>query len=103
MGTLSSTFKLKYLKFFPASNYGGAGTLKSFGAVFQDIEFMPTGGVTLQNIHEFVGLPNVIAAGGSWFVKPDDIQKAFDSGDWKGLASAAKTAKEAADKGAAKK
>lgn len=99
---LSSRFKLKCLKFFPASNYGGAGTLKSFGAVFQDIKFMPTGGVTLANIHEFVGLPNVIAAGGTWFVKPDDVQKAFDSGDWKPLAAAAKIAKEAADKGAHK-
>merc|ERR1712151_916136 len=100
---LSSRYKMKTLKFFPASNYGGAGTLKSFGAVFQDIKFMPTGGVTLQNIHEFVGLPNVVAAGGTWFVKPDDIKKAHETGDWKALAQAAKAAKEAALAGAHKK
>merc|ERR1712187_198214 len=94
--TLSSKYKLDCLKFFPASNYGGAGTLKSFSAVFPDIKFMPTGGVTLGNIHEFVGLPNVMAAGGTWFVKGDDIKKAHETNDWKGLAQAAKKARDTA-------
>eukprot|EP00421_Protoceratium_reticulatum_P034794 CAMPEP_0168474644 /NCGR_PEP_ID=MMETSP0228-20121227/60951_1 /TAXON_ID=133427 /ORGANISM="Protoceratium reticulatum, Strain CCCM 535 (=CCMP 1889)" /LENGTH=72 /DNA_ID=CAMNT_0008490685 /DNA_START=72 /DNA_END=286 /DNA_ORIENTATION=+ len=65
---VTSRFGLKALKFFPASNFGGAGTLKSFSAVFPDIRFMPTGGVTEANIGDFLSLPNVMAAGGTWFV-----------------------------------
>merc|ERR1712007_179757 len=90
-------YGLSHLKFFPASNYGGPGTLKSMSAVFPDIKFMPTGGVTLQNLHEFLGLPNVVACGGTWFVKNDEVKAAFESGDWSKLAGAAKTAKESAD------
>merc|ERR1712070_1226809 len=63
---VSSRFKLKTLKFFPASNFGGVDTLKSYSAVFQGIKFMPTGGVSEGNLKTFLSLPNVIAAGGSW-------------------------------------
>lgn len=56
-------------KFFPASNYGGASTLKALGAPFRDVRFVPTGGVSLENLTEYLSLSNVAAVGGSWMVK----------------------------------
>jgi len=93
---VTSRFKLKTLKFFPASNFGGAGTLKSYSAVFPDIKFMPTGGITEDNISSFVSLPNVIAAGGSWFVSDFLVKKAAEKGDWSEITAAAQKASSAA-------
>lgn len=93
---MAASHGLKALKFFPASNYGGVGTLKSFSAVFQDIQFMPTGGVTEANVADFVGLPNVMAAGGSWFVADAAIKSAAESGSWTSITDGARTARAAA-------
>lgn len=98
----TSRYKLTTLKFFPAGNYGGAGTLKSFSAVFGGTTFMPTGGVTEANIGDYVSLPNVIAAGGSWMVADADVKKAAESGDWSAIKEGAKKASEAALAGAKK-
>merc|ERR1712176_625296 len=92
----SSKFGIKALKFFPASSYGGAGTLKSFAAVFQDIRFMPTGGVTEANLGDFLSLPNVMAAGGSWMVAESAVRRAAESGDWSAITEAAQKASHAA-------
>merc|ERR1712187_663158 len=88
--TLTSQYKMKVLKFFPASNFGGAATLKSYAAVFQGVSFMPTGGVTAANIGDFVSLPNVVAAGGSWMVADAAIKRAAESGDWSGIVAGAR-------------
>lgn len=69
---------LKLLKFFPASNYGGAGTLKAFSSVFAGINFVPTGGVSAGNLGDYLSLPNVPAVGGSWMVPA----KTVDAGDF---------------------
>ena len=57
---------LRTLKFFPASLAGGTAMLKALGSAFQDVKFMPTGGVSAANLPEFLALTNVIACGGSW-------------------------------------
>lgn len=69
---------LTTLKFFPASNYGGAGTLKDFSSVFAGVRFVPTGGVSAGNLGDYLSLPNVPAVGGSWMVPAD----AIDAGDF---------------------
>lgn len=102
MMVTSPPFDLNALKFFPASNFGGAGTLKSFSAVFPKTMFMPTGGVTESNIGDYVSLPNVMAAGGSWMVGDSAIKVAAESGDWKPIVDAAKKASDAALAGASK-
>eukprot|EP00929_Paragymnodinium_shiwhaense_P002947 TRINITY_DN103294_c0_g1_i1.p1 TRINITY_DN103294_c0_g1~~TRINITY_DN103294_c0_g1_i1.p1 ORF type:complete len:350 (-),score=83.09 TRINITY_DN103294_c0_g1_i1:208-1179(-) len=79
---VSGRYKLKTLKFFPAANFGGVDTLKSYSAVFQGIKFMPTGGVSEGNLTSFLSLPNVIAAGGSWMVSASAITEAAKTGDW---------------------
>ncbi len=69
---------LTTLKFFPASNYGGAGTLKAFASVFSAARFVPTGGVSASNLDAYLTLPNVPAVGGSWMVPADTV----DAGDF---------------------
>lgn len=62
---------LRDVKFFPACLAGGVPMLKAFGAVFGDMRFMPTGGIGASNLGDFLGLPNVIACGGSWLTPPE--------------------------------
>ena len=65
------------LKFFPAEASGGAPALKAIGAPLPQIAFCPTGGVSLANANDYLSLPNVICAGGSW-VAPADLVNAQD-------------------------
>lgn len=66
------------LKFFPAMQAGGAAMLKAWSGPFSDIQFCPTGGVTLHNAPEFLALPNVVCVGGSWLVPA----QALAQGNW---------------------
>ncbi len=57
---------LKTLKFFPAEAAGGIKILKAMSAPFNEVRFMPTGGITLQNLPDYLLTPQVIACGGTW-------------------------------------
>ena len=71
---------LKVIKFFPAESLGGVKTLKAMAAPFPMLKFLPTGGITPQNILDYLKLPQVLACGGSWMVKEDLLQgKKFDT------------------------
>jgi 2-dehydro-3-deoxyphosphogluconate aldolase/(4S)-4-hydroxy-2-oxoglutarate aldolase len=76
------------LKFFPAEQAGGAAFLKALAAPLAGIRFCPTGGISLANAHDYLGLSNVVCVGGSW-VAPDDLLKA---GDWDGITALARQA-----------
>ena len=72
--------KLNVLKFFPAEAAGGVKTLKAISGPYGSIKFVPTGGITLGNLEEYLSLPNVVACGGSWLVKKDQISSGeFDT------------------------
>lgn len=62
---------LTQLKCFPASAIGGEKLLKAWAGPFPDIEFCPTGGISLDNYQNYLSLPNVICAGGSWLVNSE--------------------------------
>ncbi|MDF7663356.1 bifunctional 4-hydroxy-2-oxoglutarate aldolase/2-dehydro-3-deoxy-phosphogluconate aldolase [Bifidobacterium sp. ESL0763] len=81
---------LRYVKFFPAEAYGGVKTLKALNGPFSDMKFLPTGGVSLKNLKDYISLPNVFAVGGS-FPVPKDAQ---NSGDWDAITKACKQARE---------
>ena len=66
------------LKFFPAMQAGGPAMLKAWSGPFFDVQFCPTGGVTLQNAPEFLAVTNVVCVGGSWLVPADALAR----GDW---------------------
>lgn len=66
-------FGLNILKFFPAEASGGVAMLKSLAGPYGNIKFMPTGGVGLSNLKNYLSLKNVIAVGGSWMVEAEKI------------------------------
>lgn len=76
------------LKFFPAGPAGGPAYLKGLAGPLPQIAFCPTGGVSPENAPDYLALPNVICAGGSWLAPPD-LQRA---GDWDGITELARTA-----------
>jgi 2-dehydro-3-deoxyphosphogluconate aldolase/(4S)-4-hydroxy-2-oxoglutarate aldolase len=75
-------------KLFPAQQAGGLGMLKALQAVFPDVAFCPTGGISRQSAPEFLKLPNVLCVGGSWLV-PD---AALSAGNWSLIESLARDA-----------
>ncbi len=79
---------LRRVKFFPANLSGGAPMLKSFSSVFRDMRFMPTGGVSPDNLRDYLSIPAVIACGGSWLTPADAIA----AGDWGKITTLAKEA-----------
>jgi len=63
------------VKFFPADAFGGIKTLKGLSAPFGKVMFLPTGGISAENIGEYILFPKVLACGGTWMVK-DELIKA---------------------------
>ncbi|KGY09457.1 bifunctional 4-hydroxy-2-oxoglutarate aldolase/2-dehydro-3-deoxy-phosphogluconate aldolase [Vibrio sinaloensis] len=71
---------LNTLKFFPASASGGTAMLKALSAVYP-VQFMPTGGVSPENIESYLNIPTVLACGGTWMMPSDLIEKQ----DWSAI------------------
>jgi 2-dehydro-3-deoxyphosphogluconate aldolase/(4S)-4-hydroxy-2-oxoglutarate aldolase len=82
------------LKLFPASVAGGIPALKAFAGPLPHLQFMPTGGVSVDNAGDYLALPNVIAVGGSWIATQADV----DAGNWAGITEKAKAALRAVGK-----
>ena len=70
-------FGLEVLKFFPAEQSGGLAKIKAMSAPFPQFKVMPTGGVSLKNLGEYLKSPVIAACGGSYMVTADliDSQK----------------------------
>ncbi len=64
---------LTTLKFFPARTAGGVEALKALSAPFVHVSFVPTGGIGPDDCAEYLGLPSVVAVGGSWMVPRQTI------------------------------
>ena len=64
---------LTTLKFFPANVYGGLSAIKALSAPFPQVRFLPTGGVDLSNINEFLACDKIAAVGGSFMMKGDIV------------------------------
>lgn len=60
---------LSVVKFFPAEVNGGVKAIKALSAPYFQLRFMPTGGISQENIGSYLSCPQVIACGGSWMVK----------------------------------
>lgn len=69
---------LKVLKFFPAEQSGGLAKIKAMSAPFPMFKIMPTGGISLKNLKEYISCPVICACGGSYMVTADLI----DNGEW---------------------
>ena len=66
---LALSYGLKYLKFFPAEAAGGIKMIKAMSSPYSDVRFMPTGGISPDNLENYLSFEKVFACGGSWMVK----------------------------------
>jgi 2-dehydro-3-deoxyphosphogluconate aldolase/(4S)-4-hydroxy-2-oxoglutarate aldolase len=64
---------LEVLKFFPAGASGGLDFLKAISAPFSGVRFIPTGGVDMSNLKEYLSFDRVHAVGGTWIAKETTI------------------------------
>ena len=71
------------VKFFPAEAAGGVKMIKNLLGAFRftGVKFMPTGGVNLSNVEEYLAVPEIIACGGTWIVP----KEALAAGDWESI------------------
>ena len=71
------SYGVEIVKFFPCSNFGGLGTIKALSAAFPTMKFMPTGGISEENVNEYLAFDKIVACGGSWMMKgtPDEIRE----------------------------
>ena len=66
---------LRTVKFFPANRYGGVGGIKDLSGPFGKMKFIPTCGVSFDNLGEYLACPAVAAVGGSFMAKADVIAR----------------------------
>ncbi|NNF53957.1 MAG: bifunctional 4-hydroxy-2-oxoglutarate aldolase/2-dehydro-3-deoxy-phosphogluconate aldolase [Acidimicrobiales bacterium] len=78
------------VKLFPAEVVGGPAMISALSAVWPDVRFMPTGGISATNARNYFTLPQVLAVGGSWMVS----SSAVGTGDWASITASAVTALE---------
>ena len=62
-------FGLEVLKFFPAAAFGGLKTLKAMSGPYTTVKFVPTGGISPDNLFDYLQFPKVLACGGTWIAK----------------------------------
>lgn len=80
----------RLVKFFPAEAAGGVKMIKNLLGAFRftGVKIMPTGGVNLSNVADYLAVPEVACCGGTWIV-PKDALAAHDWSAIEKLASAA--------------
>ncbi|MDG1242461.1 MAG: bifunctional 4-hydroxy-2-oxoglutarate aldolase/2-dehydro-3-deoxy-phosphogluconate aldolase [Opitutae bacterium] len=80
----------KHLKFFPAGAAGGPKLLKAMAAPYAKlgVKFCPTGGVSLDNMNDYLSIPEVFAIGGSWLATKAQIANK----DWSSITAQVKEA-----------
>jgi 2-dehydro-3-deoxyphosphogluconate aldolase/(4S)-4-hydroxy-2-oxoglutarate aldolase len=81
------TAGLRIVKFFPAEAAGGVKMIKNLLGAFRftGVEFMPTGGISLANLRDYLAVPEVLCCGGTWVAPKDAIARC----DWAAIESLA--------------
>lgn len=69
---------IEVVKFFPAESIGGIKALKAIAAPFSMMRFIPTGGISLAQLPDYLAFKSVLAVGGSYMVAPELLK----SGNW---------------------
>lgn len=66
---------LDVLKFFPSEVLGGLKAIQAISGPFPQLRFVPTGGIRLEHVTEYLRVENILAVGGSWMAKRQMIAK----------------------------
>ena len=83
-------YNLEVIKFFPAEQSGGLAKIKALSAPFPMFRVMPTGGISLKNLKEYLSSPVIAACGGSYMVTADLI----DNQKWDEITELCKKSRE---------
>ncbi|MBQ5951897.1 MAG: bifunctional 4-hydroxy-2-oxoglutarate aldolase/2-dehydro-3-deoxy-phosphogluconate aldolase [Lachnospiraceae bacterium] len=83
-------YGLEVIKFFPAEQVGGLATIKALSAPFPMFKVMPTGGINLKNLKDYLSSPVIAACGGSYMVTADLI----DNNKWDEIISLCRQSRE---------
>lgn len=59
---------LEVVKFFPAELLGGLKMIKALSGPYGNVKFMATGGISANNVREYLACDHIAACGGSWMV-----------------------------------
>lgn len=94
----ANKFGLEVIKFFPAEQSGGLAKIKAMSAPFPQFRVMPTGGVSLRNLEEYISAPVIAACGGSYMVTADLI----DNGKWDEITELCEKSREIVEKARSK-
>jgi 2-dehydro-3-deoxyphosphogluconate aldolase/(4S)-4-hydroxy-2-oxoglutarate aldolase len=68
-------FGLEVLKFFPAEAFGGLKTLKAMSGPYGTVKYIPTGGISPNNLVDYLQFPKTLACGGTWVAKSNLISE----------------------------
>ena len=98
--TLATARGVRLAKFFPAGVAGGPKALSGIAAPFAHlgVRFIPTGGVTQATIGDWLAIRQVIAVGGTWIAKTEDIREGRFSEIARNAREAVATARQALEK-----
>ena len=83
-------FGLELIKFFPSEQSGGLAKIKALAAPFPQFKVMPTGGISLKNLKDYLSAPVIAACGGSYMVTADLI----DNNKWDEITELCKKSRE---------
>jgi len=86
----------RVLKLFPAAILGGPGLMNVLAGPFghTGLKFMPSGGVTAENLAAYLACPTVAAIGGTWLAKKESLA----TGDWTEIRARCREARETVDR-----
>ena len=65
---------LTVLKFFPAELSGGVAAIKLLSGPFPAVRFVPTGGITFENLASYLACNKVLACGGSFMATGEQVK-----------------------------
>lgn len=83
---------LRLVKFFPTEAAGGLKAMEDFAGPFMGMKFLPTGGISLDNLETYLASDKIGACGGS-FVAP---KATLEQQDWATVVKKCRQARQAA-------
>jgi 2-dehydro-3-deoxyphosphogluconate aldolase/(4S)-4-hydroxy-2-oxoglutarate aldolase len=66
-------FGVEFVKVFPASTIGGPPALRMLASICAGMRFMPTGGISDDDLADYLAIPAVLACGGTWLAPASAI------------------------------
>lgn len=66
---------IDFVKFFPAEASGGLAKIKSLSGPYSKMHFMPTGGVNLENLVNYLSFNKIVAVGGTFFIDKNKLKE----------------------------